>query len=159
MFKISYSIHCSKLLLLHPFNGLFSRPTRVSRYQKGKTSLDLNEAREDEVLQWQWHQLDHIQTICTSLQTDNHNDSSFTQLLQAPCSSWCPTNSVKALLRRQTDFKRNLQNFIPHFSLQLWQQEPTKSAALHTNTATQTQHHQYSSGDAFSVVACRHNKQ
>ena len=83
MFKISYSIHCSKLLLLHPFNGLFSRPTRVSRYQKGKTSLDLNEAREDEVLRWQWHQLDHIQTTCTSLQTDNHNDSSFTQLLQA----------------------------------------------------------------------------
>ena len=21
---------------------------------------------------WQWHQLDNIQTICTSLQTDNH---------------------------------------------------------------------------------------
>jgi len=28
------------LLLLHPFNGLFSRTTWVSRYQKGKTSLD-----------------------------------------------------------------------------------------------------------------------
>jgi len=32
-------------ILLHPFNGLFSRTTRVSQYQKGKTSLDLNEAR------------------------------------------------------------------------------------------------------------------
>ena len=32
------------LLLLHPFNGLFSRTTWLSRYQKGKTSLDLNEA-------------------------------------------------------------------------------------------------------------------
>jgi len=21
---------------------------------------------------WQWHQLDHMQIICTSLQTDNH---------------------------------------------------------------------------------------
>jgi len=21
---------------------------------------------------WQWHQVDHIQIICTSLQTDNH---------------------------------------------------------------------------------------
>jgi len=21
---------------------------------------------------WQWHQLDHMQVICTSLQTDNH---------------------------------------------------------------------------------------
>jgi len=33
------------LLLLHPFNGLFSRTAWISRYQKGKTSLDLNEAR------------------------------------------------------------------------------------------------------------------
>ena len=32
------------LLLLHPFNGLFSGTTWVSRYRKGKTSLDLNEA-------------------------------------------------------------------------------------------------------------------
>ena len=30
---------------IHPFNGLFSRTTWLSRYQKGKTSLDLNEAR------------------------------------------------------------------------------------------------------------------
>ena len=36
------------VLLLHPFNDLFSRP---SRYQKGKTSLDLNEARDDGVLE------------------------------------------------------------------------------------------------------------
>ena len=34
----------------YPFNGLFSRTTWVSRYQKGKTSLDLNEARDDGVL-------------------------------------------------------------------------------------------------------------
>jgi len=33
------------LLLLHPFNGLFSRTTWVSQYQKGETILDLNEAR------------------------------------------------------------------------------------------------------------------
>ena len=42
--------------------------TRVSRYQKGKTSLDFTEARDSE---WQWHQLGHMQ-VCTSLQTDNH---------------------------------------------------------------------------------------
>jgi len=35
---------------LHPFNGLFSRTTWVSWYQKGKTSLDLNDARDDGVL-------------------------------------------------------------------------------------------------------------
>jgi len=37
------------LLPLHPFNGLFSRKTWVRRYWKGKTSLDLNEARDDGV--------------------------------------------------------------------------------------------------------------
>ena len=52
------------LLLLHPFNGLFSRTTWVRQYQKGKTSPDLNEARDDGVWGWQWHQLDHMQTIC-----------------------------------------------------------------------------------------------
>ena len=41
----------------HPFNGLFSRTTQVSRYQKGKTSLDLNEARDDGVSGISW-------TIC-----------------------------------------------------------------------------------------------
>jgi len=25
---------------------------------------------------WQWHQLDHMQTICALLQTDNHTNSS-----------------------------------------------------------------------------------
>ena len=35
---------------LYVFNGLFSRTTRVSRYQKDKTSLDLNEARDYGVL-------------------------------------------------------------------------------------------------------------
>jgi len=62
------------LLLLHPFNGLFSRTTLLSRYQKGKTSLDLNEAFDPD--RWP-HQ--HL----------------ITQFLQARCSSWRPTNSVK----------------------------------------------------------------
>ena len=51
-----------------PFNGPFSRTTRVGRYQKGKTYLDFTDARDS---QWQWHQLDHMQ-VCTSFQTDNH---------------------------------------------------------------------------------------
>ena len=37
-----------------PFNGPFSRTTRVGRYQKGKTNLDFTEARDSD---WQWHQL------------------------------------------------------------------------------------------------------
>jgi len=37
------------LLLLHPFNGLFTRTTWVSQYQKGKTNLDLDDTRDDEI--------------------------------------------------------------------------------------------------------------
>jgi len=38
---------CIELLLLRPFNGLFSRTTWVSQYHKSKTSLDSNEAKDD----------------------------------------------------------------------------------------------------------------
>jgi len=71
-------LHCIVTLLLsththtHPFNGPFSGTTRVSRYQKGKTSLDFTEAKDSE---WQWHQLGHMQ-VCISLQTDNHTNTS-----------------------------------------------------------------------------------
>ena len=77
----------------HPFNGPLSGTTRVSRYQKGKTSLDFTGARDSE---WQWHQLGHMQ-VCTSLQTDNHASTSPLSFLQAGCPSCRPTNSVKAL--------------------------------------------------------------
>ena len=49
----------------------------------------------------QSHQLDHMQTICSSLQTDNHANTSSLNFLQARCSYWCPTDSVKALKAHQ----------------------------------------------------------
>ena len=52
----------------HTLNSPLSGTTQVSRYQKGKTSLDFTGARDSE---WQWHQLGHMQ-VCNSLQTDNH---------------------------------------------------------------------------------------
>ena len=61
------------LLLQHPFNSLFSRTTWVSRHQKGKPFWIL---LEQETMGWQWHQLDHMQIICTSLQTDNDASTS-----------------------------------------------------------------------------------
>ena len=70
-----------------------SGTTQVSRYQKGKTNPDFNEARDSE---WQWHQLGHMQ-VCTSLQTDNHTSTPPLSFLQAGCHSCRPTNSVKAL--------------------------------------------------------------
>ena len=76
-----------------PFNGPLSGTTRVSWYQKGKTNLDLTEARDSEC---QWHQLGHMQ-VCTSLQTDNPASTPPLSFLQAGCPSCRPTNSVKAL--------------------------------------------------------------
>jgi len=63
------------LPLLHPFNGLFSRTTWISRYQKGKTSLDFNEARGDGVLGCSGISWTICKAICTSLQTDNHTNT------------------------------------------------------------------------------------
>jgi len=44
---------------LYRHNYIRFQDNLVSYYQKGKSSLDLNEAREDVVLGWQWHQLEH----------------------------------------------------------------------------------------------------
>ena len=61
------------LLLLHPFNGICSRSTWVTQHQKGKPFWIL---LEQEMMGWQWHQLDHMQIISTSLQRDNHASTS-----------------------------------------------------------------------------------
>ena len=50
--------------------AFFSRKTWVSRHKKCKPFWIL---LEQEMMGWQWHQLDHMQVICTSLQTDNHS--------------------------------------------------------------------------------------
>jgi len=47
--RLSWVIIYFVLLLLHPFNGLFSRTAWVSQYQNGNTSLNLNEAWDDGV--------------------------------------------------------------------------------------------------------------
>ena len=56
--------------------AFFSRTTWVSRCQKSKPFWIL---LEQEMTEWQWHQLDHMQIICTSLQTDNHSSTSSPQ--------------------------------------------------------------------------------
>ena len=66
--SLSTSLNINYHTHTHTFKGPFSRTTRVSRHQKGKTDPDFTEARDSE---WQWHQLDHMQ-VCNSLRTDNH---------------------------------------------------------------------------------------
>jgi len=43
------------------------------------------------------HSLYHMQIVCTLIQADNHASTLSLNFLQAGCSTWCPTNSVKAL--------------------------------------------------------------
>ena len=59
--------------LIHPFNDLFSRTIWASQHQKGKPFWIL---LQQQMMGWQWHQLDHMQITCSSLQTDNHASTS-----------------------------------------------------------------------------------
>jgi len=54
--------------------------------------LDLNEARVDGA-GMEWHQMDLMQIMFTSLQTEQHASTSSLYFLQAGCSSWHPTVS------------------------------------------------------------------
>jgi len=70
---------------------------------------------------WQWRQLDHMQSICSGLQTHNHASTSSRNFLQVGRSSWCPINSVKALNtitypnnNHQRQFTEHIQNQHQH---------------------------------------------
>ena len=58
---------------LHPFNNLFPRTTRVRWHQKGKPFWIL---MKQEMTGWQWHQLDDMQIMHTSLHTNKHKNPS-----------------------------------------------------------------------------------
>jgi len=66
---IQYGGRCIASTATTSFSGLFSRTIWVNWHQKGKPFWIL---LEQEMMRWQWHQLDHMQIICTSLLTDNH---------------------------------------------------------------------------------------
>jgi len=66
----------------------------VSQYQKGKTNLDFTEARDSE---WQWHPLDHNESLHLAPDRQQHQHPTTLMFLQAGCPSCRPTNSVKAL--------------------------------------------------------------
>jgi len=44
-----------------------------------------------------WHQQDHMQIICTSLQTDNHTSTSSLNFLQTGCSFCCQPTVSKSV--------------------------------------------------------------
>ena len=81
-------------------NGLISRTIWVSPYQTGKTIIDFYEARENGYLDG----CGIDQTICKHSAPcfrGNHANIWKHNFLRARCSSWRPTNSVKALKELQ----------------------------------------------------------
>ena len=70
----------------------------------------------------QWHQLDHTQTICTSLQTDNHTNTSSLNV-QIVSKTFAKTNRIKTKIvhsPKKTRTRRKLQkaqNTVIYFAL------------------------------------------
>jgi len=98
--------------------------------------MDLNEAIDYGVWGWQWHQLHSVQTICTSLQTDNHTSTSslnFTgRVLFLTLNQQCQsTEALSELLIRKLSGNRKRAIYRPdggettcavHFGHFLWPQ-------------------------------------
>jgi len=63
--------HTINTTTLHLIKTAFS--PGQSRHQKGKSFWIL---LKQDMMGWQWHQLDHMQIICSSLQTNNHSNTS-----------------------------------------------------------------------------------
>jgi len=103
------------LLLLRPFNGLFSRTTWVSRYQEGKTSLDVNEARDDTVLGGSGISC----TMCKQsaprsrqITTRMHHNSIFTgrMLFLTPSQQCQSTEGIYTVSQKATHILTDFQN-------------------------------------------------
>jgi len=60
---------------------------------------------KQETIGWHWHQLDHMQIICTSLQTDNCTAPYHSILDRLDA---VPINSVKALGVNQSGLSRTV---------------------------------------------------
>jgi len=98
------STHAALLLLLIPFNGLISRKIWVSWYLKDKTSLDLNEARDDEILECSgisWTICKQFAPRSRQITTTSPHHSIFTGQMHFPTSNHhcqstkaCSTKSV-----------------------------------------------------------------
>jgi len=88
-----------------PFYGFFSRTTWINRYQKGFWIL-----MKQEMMGWQRHKLDHMQIMCTLLQTDNHASTSsltFYGSHALPTSSYFPVPELTNLKCQTTEGQIN----------------------------------------------------
>ena len=74
---------------------------------------------------WQWHQLDHMQVICTSLQIDNHASTSSLNLFTGQMLLLSPNQQVSVSVRVRVGWREQF--------LWIWihtQQCPPKNIVL-----------------------------
>jgi len=79
-FSADYIYLLLKAKCTHSINSLFSGTIWVSWHQEGKPFWIL---MMQEMMERQWHHLDHMQIICILLLTDNHASTSSLNFLQA----------------------------------------------------------------------------
>ena len=100
-----------------PHRSVFYRPS-VQSSASVLERLPSSTRRKDRCfsgLRWLWttcgwvfvEVVSSLLEACTSLQTRKPHQHIITQLLQAGCSSWCQTDSVKALKTHRTDKERS----------------------------------------------------
>jgi len=91
----------------HPFNGLFFRTILVSQDRNVKSFWIL---MKQEMIGWQWHQLDHMQIICTSRQMHNHGRTSSLNFFTGQILFLTQSNSVKALKVKRIHISNSTKN-------------------------------------------------
>ena len=58
-------------------DSLFHKKDLTKPALQIRTNVDFNDAWDNVVDRWQWHQLDHMQIICTSLNHANNSSLNF----------------------------------------------------------------------------------
>jgi len=61
------------------------------------SSAHRSQTGHQKMMEWQWHQLDHMQIICTLLQTDDHASTSSVAQIFTSWMVFLTLNSVKAM--------------------------------------------------------------
>jgi len=142
-----------------PFYGLFTRTSWETGIRKVEPVWIL---LQQTMMGWQWHQLDHMQIICTSLQTDNHASTSSLNVLKVGCSSCRPTNSVKVAQQNMnftfTVLKKTL--ILNCFWLK-WEpciSKPTPSQEVSMLPAWHHAAYHRQSDTFWSAISLRHNE-
>jgi len=76
---------------------------------------------QEEMMGWQWHQLDHMPIICTSLQTDNHISTS--------SLNFYGPDALPATQRRRSTEGKYASNIITKNPKVIWE-EPCRWSAF-----------------------------